>query len=69
MQLIKSAFCPLAKIIPLFEETSPLTLLMIKALRTAYEMESKNKPFGQIDIHGSFAGLLRRGLMAAKTII
>lgn len=42
---------------------------MIKALRKAYEMQTKNKPFGQIDIDGSFAGLLRRELIDAKTII
>ena len=59
----------MAKIIPLFEKTSPLTPLMIKALRMAYEMQSNNEPFGQIDIHGSFAALLRRGFIDAKTII
>ena len=59
----------MAKIIPLFEKTSPLTPLMIKALRMAYEKQIKNEPFGQVDIEGSFSGLLRRGLIDAKTII
>ena len=59
----------MAKIIPLFAETSPLTPLMIKALRKAYEMQDKNEPFGQIDIDGSFSGLLRRGFIDAKTVI
>ena len=59
----------MAKIIPLFTETPPLTRLMIKALRKAYEMQSNNEPFGQIDIDGSFSGLLRRGLIDARTII
>ena len=69
MQLIKPTLYALAKIIPLFEKTSPLTPLMVKALRMAYEMECNNEPSGQIDIQGSFAGLLRRGLIDAKTVI
>lgn len=42
---------------------------MIKGLRKAYEMQNKNEPFGQIDIDGLFAGLLRREFIDAKTII
>ena len=59
----------MAKIIPLFENASSLTPLKIKALRKAYEMESQNEPFGQIDIFGSFAALLKRELIDAKTIV
>ena len=67
--LVFLPFRTLAKIIPLFTETSPLTRLMIKALRKAYEMQSNNEPFGQIDIDGSFSGLLTRGFIDARTII
>ncbi len=42
---------------------------MIKALRMAYEKQINNEPFGQIDIEGSFSGLLRRGFIDAKTIV
>lgn len=42
---------------------------MIKALRKAYEMQINNKPFGQTDLHGAFAGLLRREFIDAKIII
>jgi hypothetical protein len=59
----------LAKIIPLFEEQDPLTPLMIKTLRMAWEKQAKHEPFGQIDIDGSFAGLLRREFIDAKTMI
>ena len=59
----------MAKIKALFENASSLTPLKIEALRMAYEMQSNNEPFGQIDIHGSFAALLRRGFIDAKTII
>lgn len=69
MWIIKRTIMTVAKIIPLFEETVKLTPLMIKALRTACQKQSKNEPFGQIDIHGSFAALLRRGFIDAKTIM
>jgi hypothetical protein len=59
----------LAKIISLFEKTPPLSPLMLTALRKAYEMQDRNEPFGQIDIDGSFFGLLRRGFIDARTII
>ena len=59
----------MAKIIPLFAKKPALTPLMLKALRKAYEMESQNEPFGQIDIFGSFAALLKRELIDAKTIV
>ena len=59
----------MAKNIPLFENTSSLTPLKIKALRMAYQMQSNSEPFGQIDIYGSFAALLRRGFIDAKTFI
>jgi hypothetical protein len=59
----------LPKIIPLFEETYPLPPLMIKALRMAYEKQSNNEPFGEIDLYGAFAGLLRREFIDAKTTI
>lgn len=42
---------------------------MIKALKMAHEKEINNEPFGQVDIEGSFSGLLRRGFIDAKTII
>lgn len=67
---------PMAKIIPLFpvtqpiaEVATPLTSLMIKALRLACQKQSNSEPFGQIDIDGSFAGLLRREFIDARTII
>ena len=59
----------MAMIIPLFENASSLTPLKLKALRMAYEMQSNNEPFGQIDIYGSFAALLKRGFIDTKTII
>jgi hypothetical protein len=69
MLIIKRTIMIVAKIIPLFEETIQLTPLMIKALRTACQKQSNNETFGEIDIEGSFAGLLRRGFIDAKTVI
>jgi hypothetical protein len=59
----------MAKIKSLFENASSLTPLKIEALRMAYEMQSNNEPFGQIDIYGSFSALLRRGFIDIKTFI
>jgi hypothetical protein len=59
----------MAKIISLYSKAAPLTSFMVKALRTACEKQSNNIPFGQIDIHSSFAVLLKRGFIDAKTII
>jgi hypothetical protein len=58
----------MAKVISLFSKTAPLSSLMIAALKAACIMQSNNEPFGQIDIHGSFAALLRREFIDAKTI-
>jgi hypothetical protein len=69
MQLIKPTFWKMATIKPLFENASSLTPLKVEALRMAYKMQSNNEPFGQIDIYGSFAALLRTGFINTKTII
>ena len=59
----------MANVIPLFSKILPLTPLMVKALVLACKMQSNNEPFGQVDLHGAFTGLLRRGCIDAETII
>ncbi|MEO8765967.1 MAG: hypothetical protein ABI416_16825 [Ginsengibacter sp.] len=59
----------MAKIMSLFPKQNPLTRLMILALRLACKKQLLNEPFGQIDLEGSFAGLLRRDFIEAKTIV
>ncbi len=54
----------MAKIIPLYTvekvSTLPLSRLMIKTLRAAFEMQQNHKPFGQVNLNGSFMALLKR---------
>ena len=59
----------MAKLIPLYPKALPLSPLMIKALQKAHDMQSNNEPFGQVDLSGSFSGLLKRGLIDSKTIV
>lgn len=44
-----------------------LSLLMIKTLKAAYEMQKHDKPISQKELDGSFTTLVSRNLIAAKT--
>ncbi len=61
----------MAKIISIgkFTKQKPLTFLMIKTLKAAWEMQLKNEPFGQADLDGSFMILVERSLIDAKSIL
>lgn len=51
------------------ERRSPLTPLMIVALRGAYAKQRKNIPFGPKDVNGSFMALIARGLIIKRDIV
>lgn len=44
-----------------------LSLLMVKTLKAAYEMQKHNRPIGQKELDGSFTTLVNRNLIAART--
>lgn len=41
-------------------KNKPLSPLMVKTLRAAYEKQKNHEPLGQIDLDGSFTALLKR---------
>lgn len=61
----------MAKIIPfsVFKPPKlPLSALMIKSLRYACEMQSRNQIYGQAELHGSFMALVKRELIDYKNV-
>jgi hypothetical protein len=47
----------------------PLSPLMIKTLRIAYDRQKNNLPLGQVDLEGSFMALLKREFIDCSTTI
>ena len=53
----------------IFEDKQrPLTKLMIKTLKVAYDKQNSNILFGPKDIKGSVTPLIKRGLIRNRTI-
>ncbi len=50
------------------DKQRPLTKLMIKTLKTAYNKQKSNVLFGPKDIKGSVIPLIKRGLIRSHTI-